>query len=87
MPKLIKMNLVDMRIFFQQNDRLFPDCIFLSEIQFPLIYDHLSRDVCVNFIKTISQILHNDVIDNIIKFNLTTLLCLQVSNVYKKQDK
>jgi hypothetical protein len=81
------MNLVDMRIFFQQNDRLFPDCIFLSEIQLPLISDHLSRYVCVNFIKTISQILRNDVIDNIIKFNLTTLLCLQVSNVYKKQDK
>ena len=76
-----------MRIFFQQNDRLFPDCIFLSEIQLPFISDHLSRDVCVNFIKTISQILRNDVLDNIIKFNLTTLLCLQVSNVYKKQDK
>jgi len=27
--------------------------------------DHLDRDVCVNFIKTIFQILHNDVIDKV----------------------
>jgi hypothetical protein len=40
--------------------------------------DHLGRDVCVNFIKTIFQILRNDVIDNINKFKL------QVSNVYRK---
>jgi hypothetical protein len=34
--------------------------------------DHFSRDVCVNFIKTIFQILRNDVTDNLKKFNLVS---------------
>ena len=42
------------------------------------------RDVCVNFIKTIFQILRNDVIDNINKFNLATVFasikCLNTKN-------
>ena len=53
-------------------DQLFPDCTFLSEIQ--VNYDlHLGRDVCVNFIKTIFQIFHNDVIDNMNNFKLATV--------------
>jgi hypothetical protein len=43
--------------------------------------DHVGRDVCVNFSKTIFQIVRNDVIDNINKFNLATVFasikCLQ----------
>ena len=68
------MNLIDTRIFFNiaysvsKNDRLFPDYTFLSEIQL-----HLGSNVCINFIKTIFQILRNDVIDNINKFNLATV--------------
>ena len=48
--------------------------------------DHLGRDVCVNFVKTIFQILHNDVIDHINKFNLATML-VSIKCLYKKQDK
>ena len=33
----------------------------------------MGSDVCVNFITTIFQILRNDVIDNINKFNLATV--------------
>jgi hypothetical protein len=44
------------------------------------------RDVCVNFIKTIFQILRNDVIDNINKFNLPTVF-VSIKCLYKKQDK
>jgi len=42
-----------------KNNRLFSDCTFLL-------------DVCINFIKTLFQILRNDVIDNINKFYLAT---------------
>jgi hypothetical protein len=59
-----------------KNNRLFSDWTFLSEIQIwnglHLGSDHLGRDVCVNFIKTIFQILCKDVIDNINKFNLVS---------------
>jgi hypothetical protein len=48
--------------------------------------EHLGRDVCVNFIKTIFQILRNDVIDNINKFNLATMF-VSIKCLYKKQDK
>jgi hypothetical protein len=61
--------------------------------------DHLGRDVCVNFVKTIFQILHNDVIvktifqilhndviDHINKFNLATMF-VSIKCLYKKQDK
>jgi len=34
-------------------------------------------DVCVNFIKTLFQILRNDVIDNINKFNLATVFAIK----------
>ena len=40
------------------------------------------RDVCVNFIKTIFQILRNDVIDNINKFNLATVF-VSIKCLYK----
>jgi hypothetical protein len=83
LSRLIKMNFIDMRNFFNtaysvsKNNRLFSDCIFLSVIQIlnglHLGSDHLGRDVCVNFIKTIFQILCNDVIDNINKFHLSIL--------------
>ena len=58
-----------------KNNRLFSDCTFLIENGFHLGSDHLGWDVCVNFIKTIFQILRNDVINNINKY------------LYKKQDK
>ena len=45
--------------------------------------DHLGRDVCVNFIKTIFKILRNDVIDNINKFNLATVFA-SIKCLYKK---
>ena len=48
--------------------------------------EYLGRDVCVNFIKTIFQILHNDVIDNINKLNLATVF-VSIKCLYKKQDK
>ena len=52
-------------LFCTKNSRLFSDCTFLSENQIKnclhLGSDHLGRDVCVNFIKTMFQILHNDV--------------------------
>jgi hypothetical protein len=47
--------------------------------------DNLGRDVCVNFIKTIFEILRNDVIDNINKFNLATVF-VSIKCLYKKQD-
>ena len=85
-----------MRKFFNtaysvsKNNRLFSDCIFLSVIQIynslHLDSNHLGRDVCVNFIKTIFQILHNEVIDNINKFNLATVF-VSIKYLYKKQDK
>jgi hypothetical protein len=59
------MNLIDMRIFFNTTYSVSKNCTFLSEIQilhgFRLGSDHLAlgRDVCVNFIKTIFQILRN----------------------------
>jgi hypothetical protein len=40
--------------------------------------DHLGWDVCVNFIKAIFQILRNDVIGNINKFNLATLFACTI---------
>jgi hypothetical protein len=96
LSRLIKMNLIDMRIFFNtayfvsKNNWLFSYCTFLSEIQIwnglQLGNDHLGRDVCVNFIKTIFQILRNDVIDNINKFNLATVF-VSIKCLYKKQDK
>ena len=77
-------------ILYLKNNRLFSDCTFLSEIQIlnglHLGSDHLGRDVCVNFIKTIFQILCNDVIDNINKFNLATVFA-SIKCLYKKQDK
>ena len=43
----------------------------------------MGSDVCVNFITTIFQILCNDVIDNINKFNLATVFeCIKC--FYKK---
>jgi hypothetical protein len=43
----------------------------------------MGSDVCVNFITTIFQILRNDVIDNINKFNLATVFeCIKC--FYKK---
>ena len=96
LSRLIKMNFIDMRNFFNtaysvsKNNRLFSDCIFLSVIQIynslHLDSNHLGRDVCVNFIKTIFQILHNEVIDNINKFNLATVF-VSIKCLYKKQDK
>ena len=86
------MNLIDMRIFFNTTYSVSKNCTFLSEIQilhgFRLGSDHLAlgRDVCVNFIKTIIQILRNDVIDNINKFNLATVF-VSIKCLYKKQDK
>jgi hypothetical protein len=86
------MNLIDMRIFFNTTYSVSKNCTFLSEIQilhgFRLGSDHLAlgRDVCVNFIKTIFQILRNDVIDNINKFNLATVF-VSIKCLYKKQDK
>jgi hypothetical protein len=86
------MNLIDMRIFFNTTYSVSKNCTFLSEIQilhgFRLGSDHLAldRDVCVNFIKTIFQILRNDVIDNINKFNLSTVF-VSIKCLYKKQDK
>ena len=81
-----------MRIFFNTTYSVSKNCTFLSEIQilhgFRLGSDHLAlgRDVCVNFIKTIFQILRNDVIDNINKFNLATVF-VSIKCLYKKQDK
>jgi len=47
-----------------KNNRIFSDCTFLL-------------DVCVNFIKTLFQILRNDVIDNINKFKLATVFAIK----------
>ena len=43
----------------------------------------MGSDVCVNFITTIFQILRNDVIDNINKFNLATVF-ESIKCFYKK---
>jgi len=49
--------------------------------------DHLGRDVCVNFVKTIFQILCNDVIDNIYKFNLTNVYTKNRTSTVKEISK
>lgn len=48
-----------------KNNRPFSDYTFLCEIQMKnglhLGSDHLGRDACVNFIKTISEVIRNDI--------------------------
>ena len=85
------MNFIDMRIFFNTAysvsniNWLFSDCTFLSEIQIEnglhLGSDHLDS---VNFIKTIFQILRNDVID---KVQFSNCVCKYQMFSHKKQDK
>jgi hypothetical protein len=69
--KTLTVNIYDIISF--EEYRLFSDCTFLIENGFHLGSDHLGWDVCVNFIKTIFQMLRNDVIDNINQFNLATV--------------
>ena len=45
---------------------------------------HLDRDACVNFIKTIFQILRNDLID---KVQFSNYVCKYQMFLQKKQDK
>jgi len=49
------------------NNRPFSDYTFLCEIHIKnglhLGSDHLGRNACFKFIKTISEVLHNDIID------------------------
>ena len=72
------MNFIDMRMFFNTAYSVSKNSLHLGS-------DHLGRDVCVNFIKTIFQILHNDVIDNINKFNLlSNCVCKYQMFIQKK---
>jgi hypothetical protein len=67
LPKLIKMNLIDMRIFSTQLMMYLKTSCHSLTTHISGLYlgsDNLCRGICVNFIKTISEVLRNNVIDH-----------------------